>query len=203
MQACKTSDQGFYWEHDSSPSPVVRSFWSDARAFGVGPSGYSFPIMTERGDRLAISVCDVAERDVFMERFSGWIGDLSSLGILLADAFCRLASTNRPSSFNPTDDQLSVLRAIAMGATEEELRERDYLYGSYATVERSICALFQTSTVAQAAVLAGRVGLLDDAPLTKADVMSAQDPAVEWAAVTTQSLRKLVRLRAADPTAAA
>ena len=90
-----------------------------------------------------------------------------------------------------------------MGAGEPELRERTYQDGSYATLERSICALFRTRTVAQAAVMAARIGLLADAPLTKADVLAASGKAgrVVVTSPNGASLRRLARLRTPTPEA--
>ena len=88
--------------------------------------------------------------------------------------------------------------------TEDALRQRSYQYGSYATLERSICALFRTETVVQAAILATRIGLLADAPLTKADILAAPDVSVGHQAVAPigAPLRRLARLRAPAPEAA-
>ena len=176
-RACLATDHGFFWDTLDHTVPILRTFWADALAHGIGPSGFTQPITTERGDKVAISVCSAAEPEAFRDHFERYESDLFSLGIFLADAFCRLASEDRPDSFDPTDDQLTILRAIAMGVDEPELRERSYRDGSYTALERSICALFRTRTVAQAAVMAARIGLLADAPLTKADVLAASDTA--------------------------
>jgi hypothetical protein len=205
-QACLAADQGFFWgglDHSALP---LRTFWADAAAHGVGPSGFTLPIITERGDKIAISVCSTEEEDPFRMRIERCRSDLFSLGIFLCDSFCRLASDDRPAHFNPTDDQLTILRAIAMGVDEAELSRRSYQYGSYKTLQRSICALFRTTTVAQAAVLAARVGLLAEAPLTKADILTASDQPSKGAATTAPTatpLRRLARMRnsAAEPMA--
>ena len=173
--ACFTTDYGFFWDRFDRNAPVARTFWEDSAAHGIGPAGYTRPIVTERGDRLAISVSSRLDPDTFRDRFERYEDDLFNLGIYLADSFCRLASDDRPDTFNPTDDQLRILRALALGVTEDDLRQRSYQYGSYATLERSICTLFRTKTVVQAAILATRIGLLADAPLTKADILAAPD----------------------------
>jgi hypothetical protein len=201
-RACITADQGFFWDSLDRAAPVLRTFWQDSAEHGVGPSGYTLPIVTERGDKLAVSVCSRMDAERFRDRIERFANDLFSLGIFLADAFCRLACDDRPASFNPTDDQLTILRAIAMGVDEADLRQRNYQYGSYVTLERSICMLFRTRTVAQAAVLAARIGLLADAPLTRADILAASaktgPAAVPSASVP---LRRLARNPAAADTA--
>ncbi len=202
IHACRSQTQPFFWDDLDCSDTVLRTFWNDARSFGVGPSGYSLPIITERGDRLAVSISSSVEGEAFRQNITQCGGDLFNLGILLADAFCTLASENRPATFSPTDDQLTVLRAVAAGASEADLKGQSFQFGSYTTVERSICALFRTKTLAQAAVLAAKSGLLDNVPLLKADVLSASDKSGTGRVVlapNVQSLRKLARLRNAAP----
>jgi hypothetical protein len=202
--AALETNHGFYWDTLDRTAPTLQFFWQDSVAYGIGPSGYTQPITTERGDRLAVSVCSPEEPDPFRGRIERHEADIFSLGIFLTDAFSRLASEDRPTSFNPTDDQLMILRGIAMGRSEQELRERSYRYGSYATLERSICSLFRTRTVAQAAVMAARLGLLADAPLTTAEILVSSD-GNEGAVAPSGGvpMRRLVRLRyspqASDP----
>lgn len=175
-RACLSGEAGFFWGGLERSAPVLRSFWADAIAHGVGPSGYSRPLTTDRGDRLALSICSEEEETRFRDRILRYESDLFCLGIFLTEVFSRLASDHRPTAFNPTDDQFAILRAIAMGVDESELEHRTYQFGSYKTLKRSICELFHTKTVAQAAVLAARIGLLADAPLTKADILADLSP---------------------------
>lgn len=201
VRACKQDQKSFYWHELEDLNPLARTFWEDAKSYGVGPSGFTMSIITERGDQLALSMSDAAPPHEFAEIFSRHVSDLFGLGIFLADAFCRLASKSLPSTFNPTDDQVMVLRAIADGVEEEELERRNYLFGSYKTLKRSICTLFQTNTIAQAAVLAARIGLFDNAPLTKADILAASEKSMTAALADAQRpARKLVRLRSVPPT---
>ncbi|MFT3972051.1 MAG: autoinducer binding domain-containing protein [Amaricoccus sp.] len=195
--ACLASAHSFFWDSLPRSSPCLAAFWQDAAAHGVGPSGCTQPITTERGDTIGISVCSAMDPETFRNHFEGYESDLLSLGIFLSDAFCRLASDDRPDTFNPTDDQLHILRAIAEGASDMELRTRIYQHSSYAHLERSICALFRTRTVAQAAVLAARIGLLAEAPLVKADVFTSPVEAATVVAARPSgaSLRRLARIR--------
>lgn len=200
LEASKTEERGFFWDGLDLSSPMLRVFWSDAIVFEIGPSGYTIPIDTERGDRLALSVSSTLDPEAFREHFSRHLSDLHELAICFADTFSRLASTNRPKTFAPSEDQLRVLYAIAAGRTEADLGSLSFEQGDYAALAQSICALFQTSTVAQAAILATKIGLLDRAPLTKADVIVASDrspvPQIAAAAANvTHSARRLARMR--------
>jgi hypothetical protein len=200
-RSCET---GFFWESLDVSNPQVRAFCQDAKAHGVGPSGYTLPITTERGDKIAISVSGGEDRDGFRATIQHFEADLLTVGFCLTEAFSRLASDERPADFAPTDDQLSILRSVAMGVREEELRMRSYLYGSYSTLERSICSLFRTKTIAQAAVVAARVGLLTNSPITKADILvgSKRPPAPAFQVDPQSSaaaVRRMIRMRNVGP----
>lgn len=198
LAACKKVDRGFFWDCLDDSHPMVAEFWQESAYFNVGPSGYAIPIDTDRGDRLMLAVSSNLGHDEFREAFSKHLSDLDELAIYFADAFSRLASTSRPKSFAPSDDQLRVLYGIAAGEAESDLRGLKFDAGDYDALERSICALFQTRTVAQAAVLAAKIGLLDRPPLTKADVLIASDRSFEphVATATAQlSARRLARMR--------
>ena len=202
LRASATAETGFFWDTLDVSVPSVRAFYHDAKAHGVGPSGYTLPIITERGDKIGISVSSPEDREAFRERIRHFEQDLLTLGFCITEAFSRLASDDRPTAFTPTDDQMAILRAVAMGADEADLRAGDYLYGSYATLERSICSLFRTQTVAQAAVVAARVGLLTNAPLTKADILVGSSRVPTNRVVTppnAASVRRLIRMRNVIP----
>lgn len=196
------SEAAFFWEDLDVSNPQVRAFCQDARAHGVGPAGYTLPIMTERGDRIAISVSAGEDRDGLRDAIHFYQSDLLTVGFSLTEAFSKLSSDERPADFSPTDDQLLILRAVAMGVDEAELRARNYLYGSYVTLERSICSLFRTKTVAQAAVVAAQVGLLTNSPITKADILvgSKKPPAFRVDAHSNAAaVRKMIRMRSVGP----
>ncbi|MER2510011.1 MAG: autoinducer binding domain-containing protein [Amaricoccus sp.] len=200
--AAATAESGFFWDTLQVTDPNVRAFYHDAKSRGIGPSGYTLPIMTERGDKIAISVSSPEDRERFRDRIGHVEQDLVTVGYCITEAFSRLASEDRPTDFTLTDDQMVILRAVAMGLDEAEMRSQSYIYGSYATLERSICSLFRTRTVAQAAIVAARVGLLTNAPLTKADILIGSSRVPANRVVTTPnatSMRRLIRMRNVMP----
>ena len=197
-RACEKADAGFFWDTLEVTTPAVLAFYHDAKAHGIGPSGYTLPIITERGDKIAISVSSPEDREAFRERIRHVEQDLLGVGFCITEAFSRLASEDRPTEFALTDDQMAILRAVAMGAGDEELRAASYLFGSYSTLERSICTIFRTRTITQAAILAARVGLLTNAPLTKADILVGSSRAPTSRVVTSPnaaSMRRLIKMR--------
>lgn len=175
-RACMTATAGFFWGDLSRRSPIVDGFWKDFTAHGLSAIGYTEPFLTERGDKLALSVCSRMDQDRFYQHIDRFQADLAILGISLGEAFCRLASETRPTSFNPTDEQIELLRAIAGGVDEAELRISTARFACYEKLSQSICELFRTRTVSAAAVLAARIGLLHDAPLCKTDILTMSQP---------------------------
>jgi hypothetical protein len=196
--ASAKAESGFFWDTLDIVDPHTLAFYRDAKAHGVGPSGFTLPVITERGDKIAISVSSPEDRTAFRDRIRHIEADLLAVGFCITEAFARLASEDRPTEFALTDDQMAVLRAVAMGAGDDDLRSASYLFGSYSTLERSICAMFRTRTIAQAAILAARIGLLTNAPLTKADILVGSSRIPPARTVTTPnatSMRRLIKLR--------
>lgn len=201
-RAAATAASGFFWDTLEVTDPSTLAFYHDAKAHGIGPSGYTLPIITERGDKIAISASSPEDRERFRDRIHHVEQDLLTVGFSITEAFSRLASEGRPTEFSLTDDQMSILRAVAMGAGREELAEASYLYGSYSTLERSICTMFRTRTITQAAIIAARVGLLTNAPLTKADILVGASSLVTDRVVATPnaaSMRRLIKMRNVAP----
>ena len=200
-RASAAAEIGFFWDTLQVTDPSTLAFYHDAKTHGVGPSGYTLPIVTERGDKIAISVSSSEDREAFRDRIHHVEQDLLTVGFCITEAFARLASEDRPTEFALTDDQMAILRSVAMGAGEEELRAATYLYGSYATLERSICTMFRTQTITQATILAARVGLLTNAPLTKSDILigSSRVPNRVVTTPNATSMRRLIKMRNVAP----
>ena len=200
-RAAATAASGFFWDTLEVSDPSTLAFYHDAKAHGIGPSGYTLPIITERGDKIAISASSSEDRESFRDRIHHVEQDLLTVGFSITEAFSRLASEGRPTEFSLTDDQMGILRAVAMGAGIEELAEASYLYGSYSTLERSICTMFRTRTITQAAIIAARVGLLTNAPLTKADILVGASGLTDRVVATPNaaSMRRLIKMRNVAP----
>ena len=89
--ASTTAEGGFFWDTLPVGDPGTLAFYHDAKAHGVGPSGYTLPIITERGDKIAISVSSPEDREAFRERIRHVAQDLHSVGFCITEAFSRLA----------------------------------------------------------------------------------------------------------------
>jgi len=198
-----------YWKQ------ITNYVWNVVAHFDFGPSfkykdrsvndiiAQGFPVTLTYGfwSFVVAVVVGVSLGVLAAIRHNTWI-DYLAVGFSITEAFSRLASEDRPTEFSLTDDQMAVLRAVAMGACAEELAGASYLYGSYTTLERSICTMFRTRTITQAAIMAARVGLLTNAPLTKADILvgiSQPSPNRVIANPNATSMRRLIKMRNVAP----
>jgi hypothetical protein len=171
----RTAADGFYWSDIPVADPVTEAFLRDARAQGVGSEGFSQPVDTPRGDRLALTLATTEDPSAFRTRFECFRPDVVVIAPHAVDAFLRLASDPRPRSLHPTDAQMLLLRAIAAGEDPAALRTATFDGMSYGELERTVCVLFHTRTVAQAAVVAAQLGLLEDFPLSRPDILGGLD----------------------------
>lgn len=193
VPALRSSRLSFYWDTLDFSAPVCAAFQADAAACGVGPSGYSVPILSENGDIFGISVASPLAAGEFRDRFDRLEQDFLTLAGYFGDAFWRLAAESRSTDFSPNRDHLMVLRAIAMGASEDDLRALTFEHGSLDTVEASLKSVFQTKTMAQAAVIAARLGLLDLDATRETDVLTVDAGESEAPIVTTTAVAYLQR----------
>ena len=165
MLRCRTGTGSFFWDELEVTDPIVISFMQRAIERGVGPSGYSFLTKADNGDVFAMSFSSQKAPDAFRRDFTPKIADVETISKYLIQAFVDTVAVGRPQSPRVTDDQLMVLRAIATGQTREEISRLKFSYGSFRTIEMSINRTFNTKSIEQAAVLAGRLGLLNSTPL--------------------------------------
>ena len=66
----------FYWDSLPGNGPRLAGFWEDSVAHGIGPSGFTQPITTERGDTVGVSVCSKMEPEAFRDHFGPYESDL-------------------------------------------------------------------------------------------------------------------------------
>lgn len=124
------------------------------------------------------------------------------MGFSLTEAFSRLASDERPTDFTPTDDQLSILRAVAMGASEAELRGRTYLYGSYVTLEKVDLQPVPHQDGGAGCGRGGAGRALTNSPITKADILVGLRRPPEFrvdAQTSASAVRRMIRMQRVGP----
>lgn len=172
VEACEQRKEGFNWSSLNKSDALTDQFLAAANAAGIGPSGYTFIVEAEEGDRIALSVVSERSEEEFLEQLLEIESDLAHVAHFVSRSFASAAARGRPSTANLTPDHLRLLRAASAGADDRELAKIPFAFGSAKTVEKSICELFRTKTLLEAAVLAARLGLLDETPLFRNEVFT-------------------------------
>jgi len=105
-----------------------------------------------------------SDPDVLVPPLLSLGGGLSVVPTSLLETLVRLRATRRPAVLDKLDeDEIALWRLVARGLESLEIAERTYV--SERTAKRMIASLLRKLGVAnrvEAALLAGRVGLLDD-----------------------------------------
>lgn len=177
---CLAGPGVFFWDElEDQPSPTVRAFMTVAASRGVGPSGITFTTDNSQKNTIAVSLASPEEPEEFRRRFASKLSDFTDIAGLLIEVFSDVTrQTNGIVTDTLSDDQLKVLRAVASGRTMTEISSYHFTYGSLATIERSILMNMGARTLAQAAAMATKRGLLEDLPYYEEDIYidEAQPP---------------------------
>lgn len=162
----------FFWDElDGQTSPAVKAFMQAAAGRGVGPSGITFAMDNAHGVTIAVSLASREDPAAFRRTFTAKLSDFVDIAGLLVEVFSDVGcQKNGVVSEALTDDQFKVLRAVATGRTMAEIDAFHFTYGSFATIEKSILMNLGARTLAQAAAIAAKRGLLEDLPYYEEDI---------------------------------
>lgn len=164
------TDGWFLYEHLQNDSPLVRSFWEDARQHSIGDNGICFAQTRRDGARLGIvfATSNTAEKTRELVRLNGY--DLEFLASLAADCFCH-------ASFGPelSDDTLSIeelkfLYTLASNPNPKEALAIRSSYGSNNALQSSIRSKLCVDTVFQAISIASAKRWFDLLPYDTKEV---------------------------------
>ncbi len=164
------SEDDFYWSDVICGSPFMQAVMDDAHRNGLGRSGFTSLCVHDDGDKFALVACSDLAPEEFKKEFAFKQADFGEVCAVFADAIHRIVGRDRNVMNNLSPDAMRLMRAIATGATQDELEKMSFIYGSYWTVEKETCRRFQTRTLMEATVMAARMGLLNTSPLTDDDV---------------------------------
>jgi hypothetical protein len=169
---CLAAPGVFFWDElDQRPSPIVMAFMQAAAKHGVGPSGITFVADNIHGNTIAVSLASPEDPDTFRRSFTPRLSDFTDIAELLVEVFTDVCCQEKGVVGDAlTDDQLKVLRAVAAGRTAAEIESFRFTYGSFMAVEKSILTSLGARTLAQAAAIATRRGLLEDLPYYEEDI---------------------------------
>ena len=166
---CRAGVREFFWE-DIAPGGVHEAaFWKDARAHGVGPSGYTLcEADPDTAAILAVSLGGAGDPAAFRAAIERKRDDLGAILRLLLERFQAVAKGTDRRDARLVEEQLVLLRAVADGRRPEG--KEGGLHEAQGPLEQSVLRALGARTMAQAAVLATQLGLLSDLPLRHDDI---------------------------------
>jgi hypothetical protein len=172
LARCRSQTGTFFWDEVAVSDPFTRHFIKAGLQAGIGPGGVCLVQQASNGSTIGVTLCSTMDHETFRRVLEPQLSDLEEIAAILVTVFSELACENNQARFNPTDDQLKVLRALASGRSVAEVERFHFLYGSFKTIEKSILKCFGARTLAQATALAANMGLLEDLPYFKEDVFA-------------------------------
>jgi hypothetical protein len=167
---CRSQSGTFFWDELVTSDPITKQFVKYCNKSGIGPSGVSSVRQTNNGTTVGVTLCSTMEKAAFRKTLEPNLPDFEEIAAIMRAVFSDLACEHNEAPFNPTDDQLKVLRAIASGRAMAEVESFSFLYGSFRTIEKSILRSFGAKTLAHATAIAANMGLLEDLPYFEEDV---------------------------------
>jgi hypothetical protein len=172
LARCRSQTGTFFWDEVVVTDPITRYFIKAGLKAGIGPSGVSLVQQASNGSTIGVTLCSTMDHETFRTVFGSQLSDFEEIAAIMVAAFSQLACENNQAPFNPTDDQLKVLSALASGRSMGDIETFHFVYGSFKTIEKSILKSFGARTLAQATALAANLGLLEDLPYFKEDVFT-------------------------------
>jgi hypothetical protein len=176
---CRSQTGTFFWDELVLSDPITKQFAKFCNGSGIGPSGVSSVRRTSNGTTVGVTLCSTVDKDTFRKAMEPQLADFEEIAAIMRAVFSDFACEHNEAPFNPTDDQLKVLRAIASGRCLTEVRSFNFLYGSFKTIETSILRSFGAKTLAHATAIAANMGLLEDLPYFKEDVFAVGSATAE------------------------
>jgi hypothetical protein len=175
---CRLGEGVFFWDELVSSDPITKYFVKSCVEAGIGPAGVTVVELATNGGLIGVTLSSVADHGTFRRDFQARLPDFCELARIMVEIFAELASDHNQAPFNPTDDQLKVLRALAAGKPLSEVETFHFLYGSFKTIEKSILRCFGARTLAQATAIAANMGLLENLPYFEEDIFTSRDEPV-------------------------
>lgn len=155
-----TARKPFFWSDLKREMVEKRSFFEEARAYGVGNCGYTYPIQDKAGRRALFTVNAEGDPEAFRERFEAIADEFAEISMIFhAKALAELGFDADITPLSPREIECLTWMARgkdAAGAAEilsiSQHTVRDYL--------KSARAKLGCSTIAQAVFEATRLNLI-------------------------------------------
>ncbi len=175
MMNAKITQRAFYWDELVSGGEDMQLVLKEAERNDLAKSGFVAVSKLDTGDKFALVASSRDGAENFRDFFKDKEEDFCAICDELSYSMYRIVARNREIEVSLSSNMSAYMRAVASGATDDELEELDYVFGSHKTMETSVCRLFQARTLTEAMVIATRSGFLSEPPLSISDVRMVGD----------------------------
>lgn len=173
MARALVSDEPFLFSDLADSVPMIKAFWKDAEAHGVGRLGLCCTFELSGSTRIGVSFSSSQPEAAFRDtvRLNGQ--DALITARLLATAFCSLAHRDHSNDCPLTMKELRFLHQMLVADEPEEALKGILGVGTTEALQSSICAKLGVRSVLQAISVSSANRWFDELPYEVQDVSSA------------------------------
>lgn len=172
IASAKTSEP-FFWRDLDLSDPFAKNVFDRANQFGIGPNAFNCTIEIGAKRRFSVSfVGGNQAQSSFESKIEYYKSDL----LKIAHRLCNSIYLNfdiAARQIELGDYHLGILWDILNGADIEEMRKIELPYGSFSANESHICRELGAKNLAQAALFAWHLDLIDRDRLSGSDLLVA------------------------------
>lgn len=118
-----------------------------------------------------MTICSTLDPETFFQKFRKYEFDFLEVFRFFTEAYSEILLDRRPETFRITRDHARILRALAHGASHDDLTKLTFDSGDFQTVRKSLLETLQAKTLEQAAMIAVKINLLDSTPVDLNEVL--------------------------------
>lgn len=166
------SDGSFVFAETHSQSPIIRAFWKDAEAHGVGSNGFCHVSTHRYGARVAVSFSTTSTSEETYENIRLNGHDLKIIADEAIDRFCELSSGEIPDDNVLTDQEIWVLYKLATCSDPLTAFPRLLNCEVNKSLQASICRKLKVTTLFQAIAVASSKHWFDLLPFYSDEVVT-------------------------------
>lgn len=167
--------KSFNWADIEIALPSSQRFMEEAAAAGVGPSGYTFLVNFDGGEKYALSVTSRALAEEFAVAIEPCLVDLGDFASYFASAFRSMFHVKDLSQVMPSKVEMQMLKAFASGKSAAEIEAEGFLDEPLEIVKQRTLQSFGAKSLEHAITLAIASGKIVVAPLAHGEVFRAKD----------------------------
>ena len=170
MARALVSDDPFFFSELDNTVPMVRSFWKDAEAHGIGRLGLCCAFDLPGSTRIGVSFSSSEPEADFEDTVLLNGRDAIIMARLVAETFCSLARRGHNNNCPLTTTELRFLHMLLIADDPTDVLKGNWGVGSREVLQSSICAKLGVKSALQAISVSSANGWFDELPYDVHDV---------------------------------